>query len=486
MRKLLYSFTLALFYLLFPISSWAANYCVSTTGSDSNDGIDDSTPACWLTIQRANTTVVAGDNVKVNSGVYAITATISTTVSGTSSQRIRYYSATQHGAIIRPTSAISAFLWSNSGNWVDIDGFQLDGVNDGDRVRVVFFVGGANVRVMNNHAFDFGAGNAPVVGNNGSAFVSSGSGSNFMTVSGNHFHHLGMTSPEEAPGEAGIYDVAINPGVYENNHIHHLGNPNNTSPLGTGCIQLYLNTVTGATIRNNIIHDCGTGIWLLHGNGHNVFNNVLYNNQVGIQVETDNNFIRSNTLGGTVNDDIQLALLADTGNQVQNNLVFPGQIVVTTPGTNTVTFNLTGVDPNFIDAPNGDFRIPEGSKAKDTGATLGPPWHVDIDNKSRPFGAGYDIGAYEFGSGGGFTFYSDVDFDGDGRNDIGVYRDGTWFILRSSDGGVTVTALGGLPQDIPVPGDYDGDGKTDVAVYRDGGSRRRRRCGLSSGLRMAG
>ena len=61
-----------------------------------------------------------------------------------------------------------------------------------------------------------------------------------------------------------------------------------------------------------------------------------------------------------------------------------------------------------------------------------------------------------------------VDFDADGQSDISVYRGGTWFILRSSDGGVTATGWGGLLQDIPVPEDYDGDGETDIAVYRDG------------------
>ena len=61
-----------------------------------------------------------------------------------------------------------------------------------------------------------------------------------------------------------------------------------------------------------------------------------------------------------------------------------------------------------------------------------------------------------------------LDFDGDGKSDITVYRDGIWFILRSSDGGTTGIAWGGAAQDIPVAADYDGDGKTDIAVYRDG------------------
>jgi hypothetical protein len=60
------------------------------------------------------------------------------------------------------------------------------------------------------------------------------------------------------------------------------------------------------------------------------------------------------------------------------------------------------------------------------------------------------------------------DYDGDGKTDIAIYRDGTWFILRSSNGGITTKGWGGLRQDVVVPGDFDGDGKTDIAVYRDG------------------
>lgn len=62
-----------------------------------------------------------------------------------------------------------------------------------------------------------------------------------------------------------------------------------------------------------------------------------------------------------------------------------------------------------------------------------------------------------------------ADYDGDGRADLAVFRpsDGYWYILRSSDGGVTYVRFG-LGTDKRVQGDYDGDGKTDVAVYRDG------------------
>jgi hypothetical protein len=61
-----------------------------------------------------------------------------------------------------------------------------------------------------------------------------------------------------------------------------------------------------------------------------------------------------------------------------------------------------------------------------------------------------------------------ADYDGDGKADKAVYRDGMWFISRSSDGGQTTVRWGGDPHDIPLPADYDGDGIADVAVYRNG------------------
>lgn len=75
--------------------------------------------------------------------------------------------------------------------------------------------------------------------------------------------------------------------------------------------------------------------------------------------------------------------------------------------------------------------------------------------------------AFEFGN--ATDKPANADYDGDGRDDPAVFRpsNGIWYILRSSDLGVSFIPFGNAA-DIPVPGDYDGDGKADQAVYRAG------------------
>lgn len=68
------------------------------------------------------------------------------------------------------------------------------------------------------------------------------------------------------------------------------------------------------------------------------------------------------------------------------------------------------------------------------------------------------------------------DYDGDGKDDPAIYRRGatpsspSQFWYRSSLTGIQNVITWGLGTDSAVPGDYDGDGKADYAIVRDLGS----------------
>lgn len=136
---------------------------------------------------------------------------------------------------------------------------------------------------------------------------------------------------------------------------------------------------------------------------------------------------------------------------------------------------------------NGDFYYLNSSDGTFHAVHFGAPGDnpkvtqdFDADGKSDPAVTRKENGQlvwYILGSSIGFRAYqfglqNDLplrgEYDGDNRADLAVYRPGsnTFFILKSTNGGVIANTFGISATDTPVTGDFDGDGLTDIAVWR--------------------
>jgi Metallo-peptidase family M12B Reprolysin-like len=189
----------------------------------------------------------------------------------------------------------------------------------------------------------------------------------------------------------------------------------------------------------------------------------------------------ANTTNTTVNAaNVKISLSTDGGQ------TFPLVLSNSTPNDGSEAVNLTsagatsnarikveGVNNIFFDVSDANFAI--------TAAAVKTPYDFDGDGKA-------DISVYRNGiwylqrSQAGFAALSfglmtdktiAADFDGDNKTDIAIFR-GTadaaqpdFYVLKSSNSTVTQTSWGTVG-DFPVAGDFDGDNKADFAVYRGG------------------
>ncbi len=155
------------------------------------------------------------------------------------------------------------------------------------------------------------------------------------------------------------------------------------------------------TIRNNIVS--GYTSWGVCGGkiGGEIPNLVVENNlfigspdgaYYGIYLSGINGYgsVRNNIIynGGNYGCDMGTTLF-DSG----NNLIYSDKEGIKTPDVNDSN-DITGMDPCFADATNGNYRLRSNSPAIDAGMAV--DFTYDLDGSSRTQGERTDIGPYEF------------------------------------------------------------------------------------------
>ena len=216
-------------------------------------------------------------------------------------------------------------------------------------------------------------------------------------------------------GHYGFYVGGQN-NIYDGNRIY-----NNTgygiNLFQSGSSQVNNNIIRNNTFYNNCFDDGNRGNGanaVIIGSGSNnlMYNNVIYNNNctgtgaavsVGYTNGGTGNAVYNNTIYNNNGPGIAVDVTAP-GTIVRNNIVYNNngnpsnpQILNDSSGS-TLSHNLT-TDPHFENAGAANFKLLTDSPAKDTGITLASV-PTDKDGVSRPQGPAYDIGAYEFVSGG--------------------------------------------------------------------------------------
>jgi chitodextrinase len=194
-----------------------------------------------------------------------------------------------------------------------------------------------------------------------------------------------------------LHDVVLQPAGVD---IH----PNTT----------YLQNSPDSVFRNNEIYNWDTmGLYFVYSGNWKAYNNVFHdavyiaNNVKNPQAVTAQGnaegggpysgtiTLYNNTVVGPVAESISFKSALSAGSTGYNNL-FYNNGVTPTWGTAAQSNNLVTTVDQFTNLTNKDYTLSSASTAINAGIALASEYATDRNGVTRPQGAGWDIGAYEF------------------------------------------------------------------------------------------
>ncbi len=371
----------------------AADYYVSTTGSDSASG---SSSAPWRTLQRAADAVRAGDVVHVAAGSYT---GFYLATSGTAASPITFRAAGPNVILNQPNNRTPDCVNLEGASYVTVEGFIVE---DSPRVglRAVLATG----VVFRNNTIRRSGLTGILTGYTPRILIENN------VVSG-------------SMGEHGIYvsnsDVPNDDPIIRGNEC--FGNYKNGIQLNGDCDAAGDGIIQGALVENNIVHDNNwKGFSIISTQGSIFQNNLMYDNGItagaggihfadepGCGRPSNQNLLVNNTI---IEPRIACVRMTDgsTGNVVFNNIcVAPSssRLIVDEAGGNLIdaSSNITVTTSTglFVNAAGRDLHLASGSAAINAGIPTyqgRPAPAIDREGASRPAGSRHDAGAYEAGS----------------------------------------------------------------------------------------
>ncbi len=326
-----------------PPPSPGGSYYVSTSGSDTALG---TLASPFRTIGHALRRAAAGETVIVREGTYAEWASFEGSGAAGAPVTLRNYPGE------RPTITGRLRI---TGSYFRVSGFTFLGQTPANRSGTLIYVtGGRHIEVSGNEitrAWTHG--------------MYLDANATDVTITGNWVHDNGT----HAVYDHGIYWETARDGLIANNLI--------TGNLANG-IQLYPNADDVVVAHNTVVENGRFGIIVggeaTTSEGNTIVSNVVaFNAAYGIR-----------TYWGASQGQ---------GNVAQTNLAY-GNPKGNTFGDGMTFSNTIVADPLFVSRSGGNYRLGAGSPAIDLAvASFAPP--VDYDGRTRPQGAGADLGAFE-------------------------------------------------------------------------------------------